>query len=66
MEDNEVTLPSFEEVNDCAQGDEGIQIFAQFGTATANLKPTLLGVPWIMFNDVSAHKFILCMTIVII
>ena len=66
MEDNEVTSPSFEDVNDCAQGDEGIQLFAQFGTATANLKPPHKYVPWIMFNDVSAHKFILCMTLVII
>ena len=54
MEDNKVTLPSFEDVNDCAQGDEGIQLFAQFGTATANLKPPHKYVPWIMFNDVSA------------
>jgi len=51
MEDNEVTSPSFEDVNDCAQGDEGIQLFAQFGTATANLKPPHKYVPWIMFND---------------
>ena len=56
MDSKDVTSPTFEEVEECANGDEGNKIFAQFGREISHLNPPHKYVPWIVFNDVSiAH-----------
>ena len=40
--------PSVAEITACANGQEGKEIFAQFGKQT----PRHSGVPWVEFNDV--------------
>ena len=52
MEDMGVESPTFQEVQSCAMGTEGNQLFAKLGEETAKLSPPHEYVPWILFNGV--------------
>merc|ERR1712029_241031 len=52
MEETGVTSPTIDEVLKCATGDEGNQLFAQFGLETQSLDPPHEYVPWILFDQV--------------
>ena len=56
MEENHIHTPSFEEVHECATGDEGNKIFADFGDFVQKLDPPHQYVPWILFNDVRRNQ----------
>merc|ERR1711936_105733 len=51
MQSTDVTSPTFDEIQQCANGEEGNKIFAQLGKETSQLKPRHKYVPWIIFND---------------
>jgi hypothetical protein len=53
MSDLMITDPSYEQVDKCANSNEGENILHEFGVETGNLDPEHYGVPWITFDHVS-------------
>ena len=49
-----ITTTSPDQVGACVDSDEGSNLLHDIGVETKNLDPSLTGVPWILFNDVSA------------
>ena len=49
----DITTTSPDLVRACVDSDEGSNLLHDIGVETKNLDPSLTGVPWILFNDVS-------------
>ena len=49
----DITTTSPDLVRACVESDEGSNLLHDIGVETKNLDPSLTGVPWILFNDVS-------------
>ena len=52
LADLDISTTTAEEVNECANSDEGSNLLHEYGIETKNLDPKLYFVPWIIFNDV--------------
>ena len=48
-----ITTTSPDLVRACVDTDQGSNLLHDIGVETKNLEPSLTGVPWIVFNDVS-------------
>ena len=49
----DITTTSPDRLNACVESDEGSNLLHDIGVKTKNLDPPVLGVPWILVNDVS-------------
>ena len=58
-----ITTTSADQVGACVDSDEGSNLLHDIGVETKNLDPSLTGVPWILFNDVSRVECILLLMI---
>eukprot|EP00091_Calanus_sinicus_P002605 TRINITY_DN12688_c0_g1_i1.p1 TRINITY_DN12688_c0_g1~~TRINITY_DN12688_c0_g1_i1.p1 ORF type:complete len:138 (+),score=39.32 TRINITY_DN12688_c0_g1_i1:472-885(+) len=52
LADLDISTTTAEEVNECANSDEGSNLLHEYGVETKNLDPKLYSVPWVLFNDV--------------
>ena len=52
-----ITTTSPDLLRTCVDSTEGANLLHDIGVETKNLDPSLTGVPWILFNDVSTFYF---------
>ena len=56
MNQNNVVNPSYADIDQCANSEEGQNMLHDFGVKTKALDPPLNWVPWILVNDVYVEE----------